>query len=202
MHPRRPIRLAALSIALATACGPEQLGPTAPVATAPAGDPRFVGPGMKSDLLPHWPMFRHDALHTAANPIAPPASPAVKWVFETGGQVWSSPSIGLDGTVYVGSLDHKLYAVSPEGKLLWDFETMAYVFSSPAIAGDGTVYFSSVDGHLYAVRNGKLKWAVPLLNCAFSSPVLGHDGTVYVGSNSWTVVAVSHEGKLLWQWKA
>src|SRR5262249_45875901 len=166
--------------------GPARLarGPP-PAGQAPAGDPRFVGPGMKSDLLPHWPMFRHDALHSAVNPIAPPASPAIKWAFETGGQVWSSPAVGLDGTVHVGSLDKKRYAVPPGGRLLWAFETFAYVFSSPAVAGDGTVYFTSVDGHLYAVRNGQLKWAVPLLNCAFSSPVLGRDGMVYVGSNSW-----------------
>jgi outer membrane protein assembly factor BamB len=30
------------------------------------------------------------------------------WEFETGGKVTSSPAIGSDGTVYVGSYDNKL----------------------------------------------------------------------------------------------
>ena len=33
------------------------------------------------------------------------------WSFATGDAVKSSPAVGADGTVYVGSLDHKLYAI-------------------------------------------------------------------------------------------
>ena len=36
------------------------------------------------------------------------------WEFETGGKVFSSPAIGSDGTVYVGSDDNKLYAIRTE----------------------------------------------------------------------------------------
>ena len=39
----------------------------------------------------------------------------VLWEFETGGGV-SSPAIGPDGTVYVGSLDKKLYAFRTDSK--------------------------------------------------------------------------------------
>ena len=35
----------------------------------------------------------------------------LKWAFTTGSTVRSSPALGLAGTVYVGSDDHKLYAV-------------------------------------------------------------------------------------------
>ena len=38
------------------------------------------------------------------------------WEFETGGIVESSPAIGSDGTVYVGSKDKKLYAIKTESK--------------------------------------------------------------------------------------
>ena len=38
----------------------------------------------------------------------------VIWEFETGFWVPSSPAIGSDGTVYVGSFDHKLYAIKTE----------------------------------------------------------------------------------------
>jgi outer membrane protein assembly factor BamB len=36
------------------------------------------------------------------------------WEFETGGGVVSSPAIGSDGTVYVGSDDNRLYAINTE----------------------------------------------------------------------------------------
>ena len=38
------------------------------------------------------------------------------WEFETGGYALSSPAIGSDGTVYVGSADKKLYAFKTDSK--------------------------------------------------------------------------------------
>ena len=75
------------------------------------------------------------------------------WEFETGDEVFSSPAIGSDGTVYVGSFDNKLYAINGKsGVKLWEFETGGQVFSSPAIGSDGTVYVGSSDKKLYAIR--------------------------------------------------
>ena len=49
----------------------------------------------------------------------------------------SSPAIGVDGTVYVGSPDHNLYAVSPEGTTKWAVATGdSIVESSPALGVD------------------------------------------------------------------
>ena len=50
----------------------------------------------------------------------PPIRPvAALWVFKTGDSVFgvtSSPAIGSDGTVYVGSNDKKLYAIKTDSK--------------------------------------------------------------------------------------
>ena len=74
------------------------------------------------------------------------------WEFETGGGVTSSPAIGSDGTVYVGSFVW-LYAINGKsGVKLWEFETGDRVYSSPAIGSDGTVYVGSQDGKLYAIK--------------------------------------------------
>ena len=63
----------------------------------------------------------------------------VLWELETGGIRISSPAIGPNGTVYVGSWDNKLYALSGKsGDKLWEFETRDSVRSSPAIGSDGT----------------------------------------------------------------
>ena len=77
----------------------------------------------------------------------------VLWEFETGLYVYSSPAIGSDGTVYVGSIDAKLYAINGKtGVKLWEFETGNFVLSSPAIGSDGTVYVGSYDKKLYAIK--------------------------------------------------
>ena len=39
----------------------------------------------------------------------------LKWKFKTKGDVESSPAVAQDGTIYVGSLDHYLYAINPNG---------------------------------------------------------------------------------------
>ena len=72
-----------------------------------------------------------DQAKASAKPVAPvskqePPKPEPKttakkpgtvlWEFETGGVVFSSPAIGSDGTVYVGSFDNKLYAIKTESK--------------------------------------------------------------------------------------
>ena len=65
----------------------------------------------------------------------------------------SSPAIGSDGTVYVGSNDNKLYAINGKsGVKLWEFKTGGSVSSSPAIGPDGTVYVGSHDKKLYAIK--------------------------------------------------
>jgi len=76
----------------------------------------------------------------------------VKWRYQTGNWVWSSPAIGADGTIYFGSDDSYLYALSPDGRLKWRYQTGKWMRSSPAIGADGIIYFGSGDNYLYAIR--------------------------------------------------
>ena len=70
-----------------------------------------------------------------------------------GATLWSSPGIGADGTVYVGSNDNKIYALdSKTGAMKWEFVTGDNVSSSPAIGADGTIYVGSVDRKFYALK--------------------------------------------------
>jgi len=54
---------------------------------------------------------------TKPEPTKAKATPGEKlWEFETGDKVASSPAIGSDGTIYVGSVDKKLYAIKTASK--------------------------------------------------------------------------------------
>ena len=122
-----------------------------------------------------------------------------KWVFETGGSVVSSPTIGSDGTIYVGSNDGNLYAVDRNGRLKWRFPTGGAVHSRPAIGGDGTIYIGSFDQYLYAINpQGGLKWRFPTKGEINSSPIIAHDGTIYVGSHDHHLYAINPDGRVKW----
>ena len=93
-----------------------------------------------------WPKFRCDARNSGNAAFNAPTAASLYWRFQTTGYVESSPAIGSNGTVYIGSGDGKLYAVSAAGNALWSYPTGACIESSPTIGGDGSVYVGSDDG--------------------------------------------------------
>jgi len=157
-----------------------------------------------------WPMFRHDLKNTARSPYTGPATPDLVWSFQANDGIVSSPSIGHNGTIYVGSAgyyqavgDSSFYAINPDGTLKWQFlSDSAYygagMFSSPAIAEDGTIFVGSADGYLYCLEDsityGKLRWRTGFSDFAvYSSPAIGADGTVYFGVLNFTFNAFRPE---------
>ena len=105
-------------------------------------------------------MFHGDPAHTGVYDSIAPENLAIKWTFQTGEAIMSSPTVAA-GTVYVGSSDNFLYAVDAiTGKQKWKFDAHGNVSSSPAVNGK-IVFVVSLDGNLYAVDadTGAQKWA-------------------------------------------
>jgi eukaryotic-like serine/threonine-protein kinase len=111
-----------------------------------------------------------------------------KWEFKMGSNnntgIFSSPAIGLDGTIYIGG--DRMYALDgATGIRKWEYPT-GYTASSPAIALDGTVYIGGYDTKVYALDGitGAKKWEFLTGNSIiFSSPAIDLDGIVYIGSS-------------------
>jgi len=123
-----------------------------------------------------------------------------KWRFATEGAVISSPAIGEDGIIYVGSNDNNVYAVTPDGTEKWSFETEDNVCSSPAIGEDGTIYVGSRDENLYAINpNGTEKWRYFTGDWVDSSPAIGEDGTIYVSPRDENLYAINPDGTEKWR---
>jgi len=96
-----------------------------------------------------WPMRGHDLNHTGYSTSTAPKTNKTIWVYTTGEVVCSSPAI-VDGKVYVGSYDGKIYCLNASnGSKIWSYTTSNYVFSSPAVA-DGKVCVGSANGLIYA----------------------------------------------------
>lgn len=116
------------------------------------------------------------------------------------GPMASSPVIGPDGTIYVGTTAGKLAAVAKDGSAVrWSVTTNDTQGSSPALGQDGTIYIGSSDGKLYAVTPaGTTKWAVGLGASIQASPSVGGDGTVYIGTTDGKLHAVRPDGTERW----
>lgn len=133
------------------------------------------------------------------------ATGAVRWTFQTGDHIYSSPALVGDGmsgeAIIIGSVDGSVYKLGADGELLWSYDTGAPVRSSPAVGSDGQggqiAYVASANGVLSAldVATGAVRWAFDTTstdpvganrNELNSSPSLGPEG-VYVGSQDGNV---------------
>ena len=70
---------------------------------------------------------------TAAAARSAPATAASAWLFRTARGIFSTPVIGGDGTVYVGSADHYFYALRPDGRARWKLRTGGIIDAAAAI---------------------------------------------------------------------
>ncbi len=138
--------------------------------------------------------------------------------FYDGHLVDSSPAVGVDGTVYVGTdpygamgqepvpVTTGLFAFNPDGSRKWSFDDMDDgAESSPAIGPDGTIYIGSYDGCLYAIEDtggaGRLKWKFRTGGAVDGSPAVDGAGTVYFGSRDGYVYALTPEGEVKWRFE-
>ena len=125
----------------------------------------------------------------------------ILWEFPTGSAISSSPAVDRNGTIYIGTLDGKLYAVRPEGTQKWSYDDVppdGSVHSTPAISQDErTVYFGYAhtcggpgenpcpkpprDFFLVAVNTatGALRWQFPIDGQIWGSPMVSpYDGSI------------------------
>jgi len=147
-----------------------------------------------------WPEFGHDSRNTALSDFdTSHVDGTVDWSYETEDFVFSCPTVGSDGTIYVGSHDHHAYALNPDGNEKWSFEADHRVFSAPAIGDDGTVYFGSENLHA-VTPDGEEEWTYETGQIR-SSPVVGEDGTIYVGDDASNINAVNPDGTEKWTYE-
>ena len=135
-------------------------------------------------------------------PLMPSSpTPSLKWVYNTGNAVGSSPSVAY-GDVYVGSNSGYLYSLNAtSGSLVWSYNAGSAIQSSPDVY-NGIVYVGSNNNNLYAFNAtlGTLLWTYNTGGQVFSSPAAGY-GLVFVGSLSNSIYALyATSGALAWQY--
>ncbi|MFA5416236.1 MAG: PKD domain-containing protein, partial [Methanoregula sp.] len=112
---------------------------------------------------------------------------------------WGAPTIGSDGTIYVGSA--VTTALNPtDGSIKWQYP-VPYK-GAPAIGSDGTIYVSFYGNNtVVAINpNGTLKWSASSGGSGSirASVALGPDGTLYGVSSDNNLTAWNPDGTLKW----
>jgi len=119
----------------------------------------------------------------------------------------ASPTIGPDGTIYIGANNSNFYAIGPDGQLKWLYETereVAGIWSTAALSVDGaTIFFGANKGGIYALstHDGSLRWRFDVPGSVYNSPTLDRTGTLYTGSTAGHVFALnSATGELVFDY--
>ncbi len=144
-----------------------------------------------------WPKFGGNAQNTGQSPYVGSKTGTPKWSYTVPGISGSSfkyttPVIGLDGTIYLGDTASNISAINPDGTLKWETAIGIGSNSPFAIGTDGTLFVGGFDtgtltnGKIYAVNpsDGTKKWTSSALTgaCVYNGPAIGADGTVYGGN--------------------
>ena len=171
-----------------------------------------------------WPVFNGNNRHTGLSQYELGTDKKeFLWKYKTDSSVESSPTIGADGTIYIGSHDGNLYALNPGGSLKWKFKLAEPVYderwkvskaimAAPAVDKNGTTYINGSSNYLHAVNpDGTEKWRFPIKwsNDFWNGPNIGADGTIYIGtarndpkdhSMEAGVYAITPEGQEKWRY--
>ena len=123
-----------------------------------------------------WPKFRANTLQNGRTPVEPAADPSVQpWEYRTAKGIFSSPVVDKDGVAYIGSADHKFYAINPDGTVKWQVQTGEIIDSSALLDDQGRIYFGSGDAKVYCCdhETGELLWTQEAATAAAVSEKFG-----------------------------
>ena len=127
---------------------------------------------------------------------------APRWRFETDDEVRSTPTL-VGGTLYAGSYDNNLYALSAiKGTLQWKFATDGGICGTPVPYGD-LIIFGSEDHTVYALdtKEKRVRWRYATGGPVRSSPCV-HGESVYIGSDDGFLYALNAAtGVEVWKMK-
>jgi eukaryotic-like serine/threonine-protein kinase len=145
-----------------------------------------------------WPMFMHDVKHTGYSTESAPKTNAILWR-SAAGNAPSTPVI-IDGKVYVGSQDKKVYCFDAEtGQQLWNTTINFPIYTAPAVVSQ-KVYVSSNSLYCLNAENGSILWQKNEINNP-SDPIITDNQRIYVRSYSdKKVYCLSTNGETIWSY--
>lgn len=124
---------------------------------------------------------------------------------ELPGHAFSSPTMGPDGSVYIGTQGNVALALTAAGTLKWQLPARYHFDSTAALVDEQTVVIGADSGLVYALStaDGAVKWKRRTYRPVRSSPAVDRrTGTVIIGSDSGRVHALdARDGAVRWRFE-
>jgi outer membrane protein assembly factor BamB len=112
----------------------------------------------------------------------------VKWKYETGLGISSSPAVSGD-LAFIGSKDGFLYALEIQnGRLRWKVQ-VSDVVTAPPVIGSGIVCVQAGGIHAVDIATGGIVWRAGMGGAVQGAPVLSED-VIYVATSDGEVYAL------------
>ena len=109
--------------------------------------------------------------------------PLEKWKISLGSTSYSSPIIGNDGTIYIGTISGLFYAIHGSlGVIKYQFQCGA-IYSTALIDSNDHIYVTSTDYYIYALDTSLRKqWFFKTNSRIYASPNIDSSYNVYFGN--------------------
>jgi outer membrane protein assembly factor BamB len=121
-----------------------------------------------------------------------------RWSVALGDRVYSTPLVGDDGGIYVGSDAKKLFGITSSGAVVWKIELAGEADTGAVFGKDGAVVFAAGSQVLAARRGGDIAWRFSAKGKVFTPPAITDEGLVIFGSQDDHVYALREDGVIAW----
>ena len=149
-----------------------------------------------------WPMFKNNLQRTGLSSVEGSHSGTLVWSYTAVENIESSPILGINGEVHIGSADNVFYAMSSSGALGWSYTGAENFDSSAAVASDGRAFVGNDDNNVYAfISTGALSWSYASAGFINSCPSIDESGILYIGSGDSILYALTSSGSLQWSYE-
>ena len=123
------------------------------------------------------------------------------WSFKTGHYIWTQPQVSADA-VFIGSMDHSVYAISKDGEELWSFDMGGAVTGAPILSPDASVLFAgSFADKMVALdaSSGNMLWTFDTQDSVWGNVILV-EGLLYFSDSAGNLYALNAgDGSPEWQ---
>lgn len=130
--------------------------------------------------------------NTDGNVYALDATGKLLWKFSGKAGFWSTPQASQD-IIYVGSMDHMLYAIKAgDGTQLWAADLGASALAAPLLTKEGAIYVGTLDSQLLKLNasDGAISARYATKGAIWAAPVV-KDNLLYIGDLSNTIYALN-----------
>ena len=126
------------------------------------------------------------------------SSGAVKWSYVAPSPVMAAAALSTD-TVYIGSEEGTVMALTKSGYMKWSFDTGAQLYTETVIGAADTVYVGNENSTFFSIdSSGALLWSYQVASATPLPVTIGTD-TVYI-SGDYNLLNLWQNGSLKWSY--